>query len=54
MTNWKEYTAHSIKRLRGPHSDNAYHILIEADDVIIPILWMHFGLIKTLPFDPSS
>jgi hypothetical protein len=38
MTDWHEYAAIYLERLRGPDSENAYHSLIEADDAIIPIL----------------
>lgn len=38
MTDWNEYTAYYIKRLRGPDSDDAYHSLIEAGNAIVPIL----------------
>lgn len=38
MTDWHEYAAFYIERLRGPESEDAYHSLIEADNSIIPIL----------------
>ena len=38
MTDWNEYAAFYIERLKGPDGENAYHSLIEADNAIIPIL----------------
>ena len=38
MVDWNEFADHYIEKLRGPDSDDARHSLIEADDVIVPIL----------------
>lgn len=38
MIDWKEFTTHYVKRLKGAEREDAYHSLIETDDLIIPNL----------------
>jgi hypothetical protein len=38
MIDWKQYADYYIIRVGGPDDENASHSVIEADDVIIPIL----------------